>query len=266
MTSSQGSGQMREGAATRVATRRTALVVWYVILAGVLGLTGVAAIFGPGIWPRVSDAGAVVAWVVFAMALACLLVSRLLPSRIKQPGAPVENIAVARSLVATALNGSIALFAPLAWMVSGKMIALVALAISLGGLLLVVPSQRRWQKLSRAIDVTLGQQLAGAADVSQPPPRLSRNVVALLGLMGLGGAALLVLVGNMFWSEEVLRRPSSPVVRALLFLIMALMMTGFGVMRLVRASAGKRPRWQRAYGVLLLLVAGYMLVQFVRIV
>ncbi len=127
----------------RVATRRTALIIWCVISAGALGLTVVAAIFGPGIWPRVSDAGEIVAWVAFGMALAFLLVSRVLPSRIKPPRAPVENIAVARSVLATSLNGGIALLAPLAWMVSGKTIALVALAISLVGLLLALPSERR---------------------------------------------------------------------------------------------------------------------------
>ena len=35
--------------------------------------------------------------------------------------------------------------------VSGKLIVLVALAIFLLGLLLVMPSRQRWQKLSRAI-------------------------------------------------------------------------------------------------------------------
>lgn len=268
MTSNESPGQMREGAAARVASRRTALIIWYVILAGALGLTVVAAIFGPGIWPRVSDAGRVVAWAAFGMSLACLLVSRVLPSRMKSPGAPVENIAATRSVVATTLNGGIALFAPLAWMVSGKMIAIVALAISLLGLLLAFPSERRWQKLLRDV-VAAGGLLAGA-EVSTPHPPPSAKVrgllVGFLAVEGVLAAAALVVVGNLFWTEEVLRRPASPIFRALLLLIPAVMITGFAVLRFVGASAGKRPRWQRAYGVLLLVFAGYLLFQVVRMV
>lgn len=266
MTSNDSSGGMPEGAPTRVATRRTALVTWGVLLGGALGFTVVAAIFGPGIWPRVSDAGEILAWVVFAMALACLLASRVLPSRIKWPVAPVENIAVARSGVATALNGSVALFAPLAWMVSGKTIALVALAISLVGLLISLPSERRWQKLRRAVAAAGGQELVAGAEVSRPQRPLSRKVLGLaVGALALGAGAL-VLLGNIFWTEEVLRRPASPIVRGLLLLIVALMMTWIAIVRFVGASSSRRPRWQRAYGVLLLLFAGYLLLHFVRIV
>jgi hypothetical protein len=269
MTPNESSGRMPGAAATRVATRRTVLIIWCVIVAGALSLTVVAAIFSPGIWPRVSDAGEVVAWVAFGMALAWLLVSRVLPSRIKPPGVPVENIAVARSLVATALNGGIALFAPLAWMVSGKMIAIVALAISLFGLLLALPSERRWQKLCRAVVAARGQDLVVGAEVSTPQPPLSRKMLGLLVGISAMAAAALVLVGNMFWTEEVLRKTASPVVRALLFLILALMMIGCALMEFVRASASSRRRWQRVYGVLLLVLAvfaGYFSVQFVRMV
>lgn len=107
--------------------------------------------------------------------------------------------------------------------------------------------------------------MAGA-EVSAPQSPLSRKVLGLLvGLLALG-AGLLVLVGTIFWSEEVLRRPASPIVRGLLLLILALMMTGLAILSFVRASSSKRPRWQRAHGVLLLVLAGYLLVQFVRIV
>lgn len=240
------------------------MIFWYVLMAGALGLTVVAAIFGPGIWSRVSGRGNPAAWVIFAMTPACLLASRVLPSRLTPPAATVESIAVLRSVVATALNGSVALLAPLAWMVSGNVIALVALAISVIGLLLVMPSQQRWQRLTRALETTSGREPAAAADVSRPTPPLSRRLIALLALFGLATAALLVLSGIFFWSEDLLRRPSSPIVRALLFLMLALMMPGFAVMRFLNASASRRPRWQRAYGVLLLVLACYLLVQLVR--
>lgn len=265
--SRERSKSIHEGTTTRGATRRTALIIWYVILAGALGLAVVSAIFGPGIWPRVSDAGkGFVAWFAFGMSLACLLVSGVLPSRIKSPGAPVENIVVARSVVATSFNGSIALFAPLAWMVSGKLIAIVALAISLVGLLLALPSERRFQKLRRAVVTAGGQELVAGAEFSIPQPPLSRRVLALFGGLSTLAAGALVLVGYIFWSEEVLRKPASPIVRGLPLLIVALMATGFATLRFVRASFSRRPAWQRAYGVLLLVIAGYLLVQFVRIV
>ncbi len=105
--------------------------------------------------------------------------------------------------------------------------------------------------------------MAGA-EVSTPQPPLSRKVLGLLvGLLALGAGAL-VLVGNIFWSEEVLRRPASPIVQGLLFLILALMMTGFAIVSFVRAATSRRPHWQRAHGVLLLVFAAYALVQFVR--
>ncbi len=253
-----------------MATRRTALTCWCVLTAGSVVLTVVAATFGPGIWPRVSDAGKVVAWVVFGMALAGLLLSKVVASRLKAvPGATPESFAVGQSVIASALNGSMALCAPLAWMVSGKIIALLGLAISLVGLLLAFPSERRWQKLRRAVVVTNGQELVAGANLWTSQP-LSRKVLGfgLLGLVVAGTGALLLLMGNKFWTEEVLRRPSSPIVRALLLLILSLMMIGFAVVDFMGALAGNRPRRQRvlllAYGVLLLVLAGYLLVQGLR--
>ncbi len=254
------------GATTRTATRRTSLAIWYVFVAGALGLTVVAAIFDPGAWSRVRDDDrGVIAWVAFAMAPVCVLASMVVPRRIKPPGATVENIAVARTIVTTALNGSVALFAPLAWMVSGNAIALVALGISFVGLLLVMPSQRRWAKLSHAIGVTLGQDPAAADDASRPLPPLSRRAAVVgLGLFGLGSLGLLVLFGLIFWTVGVRGRLFAPFLRALVLLGLALAMTGSGVLRLAGTFATRRPRQQRAYGVLLLIFACYLLVEFVR--
>ena len=140
------------------------------------------------------------------------------------------------------------------------MVALIALAMSLAGLALAFPSEQRWQKLCRTIVAAFGHELVASANAA-PPPAHSRKVMALLGLMGLGAVTLVVLIGNFFWTEEVLRRPARPVVRALLLVLLALMMTGFAMLRFARASASRRPLWQRAYGVLLLVFAGYLLLQ-----
>lgn len=263
MTSTERSGI--GGGGTRTATRRTVLIIWCVLMGGALGLTVVAAVAGPGIWSRVGDRGSPAAWVVFVMALACLLASRVLPSRVTPLEGTVESIAVARSTVAVALSGGVALLAPLAWMVSGNPIALAALAISIVGLLLAMPTRRRWQKLTHTLEATSGRKLGTAADVSGTPPRLSRNVIALLALIGLAAAATPVLSGIFFWNEELLRRPSSPTIRALLFLMLASMLSGFGILRFLGASASRHPRWQRAHGVLLLALASYLLLQLVRV-
>jgi hypothetical protein len=248
-----------------MATRRTALTIWYVFVGGVLVLTVVGTAVGPRIWSRVSDARNVVPWVVFGMALGCLVASKILPSRIKPvPGATPDSIAVGRSVVATALNGAIALQAPLAWMISGKVLALVALAISLVGLLLAFPSERRWQKLCQAVVASGGHELVAGGDVQTPEP-WSRKLTALflgnLALSGAGGAAVLILMGNVFWTTQGFRRPASPIIGALISSILALMMTGFAVVRFKMASAGMRPRRHRVHGVLLLVFAGYLLVQ-----
>ncbi len=264
MASTKTSEELR-GGVTRTATRRTVLIIWCVLIGGALGLTVVAAVAGPGIWSRVGDRGNPAAWVIFVMALACLLASRLLPRRVTPPAGTGESIAVARSTIAAALNGGVALLAPLAWMVSGNPIALAALAISIVGLLLAMPSEPRWQKLTRALEATSGRELGAAGDISGPPPRSSRKLIALLAVIGPAAAATLVLSAIFFWNEELLRRPSSPVVRALLFLMLALQLTGFAIVRFLGASASRHPRWQRANGVLLLVLASFLLLQLVRV-
>lgn len=234
-------------------------------MGGALVLTVVGTAVGPRIWSRMSDAGNVVAWVVFGMALACLLASRIVPTRIKPvPGATPDSIALGRSLVASALNGAIALQAPLAWMISGKVIALVALAISLFGLLLSLPTERRWEELRRAAVVTGGHELfAGATLLTRWGPSSGKSL-AYVALLCLGALAGLALGGYIFWTEEVLRKPSSPIAWALVALLLATMMTAFAVEKFIMAAASRRPRWQRAHGVLLLLFAVYLLVQAIR--
>ena len=258
------SGHMQVG---RSAIRRTALVVWCALVAIALVLTVVAAVVGPDIWWRTSDAGEIYAWVVFGLAPVCLLISRVLPGRMKVAPATAEGIAVGRSLVANSLNGSIAMQAPLAWMISGKPIALGALAISLLGLLLGLPSERRWQKLCRDIVAQRGADLLagdGAGPAAVTPGPMSKHALASLWLMGVGASSSLLLMGYAFWVQAVLDRRPGPIVGALLLLIQALMMGGFAIVRFARASTSRRPGWQRAQGVLLLLLSAVLLVMLAQ--
>jgi hypothetical protein len=215
---------------------------------------------GPGIWPRGRDAGVVLAWILLALAPLFLVLSKMLPGRVRGlPGASGEAVAFTRTILAVALNGSVALYAALAWTVGGSIIAIIALAISLVGMLLTLPSEGRWD---RNVDGVArgGEEPAGGAVAPAPPPPVSRRVLAAVLLLSLLGAAALVLGGHVFWTTEVLREPGSPLARLLLSSILASMMAAFAVMRLKRAVASRRPRLQRAYGVLLLVFAGYLLV------
>jgi hypothetical protein len=128
--------------------RRTALIIWCALFAGVVAFAVVATVAGPNFWQQGGEIADVLAGVAVAMALVCLPVSRLLPSRVKaMPGAQPEALALARTIIATALNEGAGLFAGVAWMLGGRMLALVALAISMAGLLLAFPSAARWQRL-----------------------------------------------------------------------------------------------------------------------
>lgn len=237
--------------------RRIALIVWTVLLGSALALAAVAVAFGPGIWSRRRDAGDFLAWVTLAMATVCLLLSRVLPGRVRAtPGATTDGITLARSVLATALNGTMALYASLAWLVGGQAIAVVALGISGVGLLLAMPSEARWQVLMAAAPTPA--QDGGA---TKPQPPVSRKSLALLGTVSGLGVAAMALVGHTFWTEEIARRPASPISRVLLLLTLALMMAGLAVMKLVGASADKRPRRRQMNAILLLLFAGYLRVQ-----
>jgi hypothetical protein len=201
---------------------------------------------------------------VLGAALACFVASIVLPGRIPPThGATAETLAVARSVLALALNAAVALQAPLAWMVSGNAAALVALAIAFVGLLVVAPSRRRWDERCRAIEAAFAGKLAAA---SPPPSALPRNVlVSVVSLVALAAVAL-ALAGHEFWATEVLHRPVTPMARLLMYVDLAAMLAAVAAMRFAGAATRRHPRWQRACGVLLLVCAGYLVVRAMRIV
>ncbi len=128
--------------------RRTALIIWGALSAGVVIFALVATAVGPRFWPQGQEIGDVLASLALGMALVMLPVSRVVPSQIKPtPGATPNALAISRTIVSSALNEGAGLFAGIAWMLGGRMLALVALAISLAGLLLAFPSAARWQRL-----------------------------------------------------------------------------------------------------------------------
>ena len=71
--------------------RRTALIIWGALFAGVVIFAVVATVVGPNFWPQGGQIADLLAWVALGMALVMLPVSRVVPSRIKAtPGAPPE--------------------------------------------------------------------------------------------------------------------------------------------------------------------------------
>jgi len=141
-------GAVPGGQQNPVVTRRTALIIWSALFAGVVIFAAVATAVGPTFWRQNGEIADVLAWFALGVAPVWLVVSRLLPSRVKAaPGATPDSLALARTIVASALNEGGALFASVAWMLGGRVLALVALAISLGGLLIAFPSAARWQRL-----------------------------------------------------------------------------------------------------------------------
>lgn len=130
-------------------TRRTALTIWSALFAGVVIFTTVATVLGPSFWRQSSNEGAeLLTWVALGMALVGLLASRVIPNLGKPAqGVPPDAVGVTRTIVASALNQGSALLAIVVWMLGGRMLALVALAISVVGLLLAFPSAARWPNL-----------------------------------------------------------------------------------------------------------------------
>jgi uncharacterized membrane protein YdcZ (DUF606 family) len=92
-------------------------------------------------------------------------------------------------------------------------------------------------------------------------PAVSRKLVAATLATLVLSAAALGLLGAMFWTEEVLRRPPNPIIRGWLCAVLGVMMTGAAAFRyFVVTTRSRRPRWQRAYAILLLLWAASLFV------
>lgn len=132
-------------------TRRVALTIWWTLLASVVAFAVVATVVGPGMRRRDGELPEILSWVVLGMALVTFVASRIVPGRVRPlPGATPDAVAVQRAVVAASLNEGSALLAIAVWMASGQVLALVALAIPLAGLLFAFPSEARWRTLCAA--------------------------------------------------------------------------------------------------------------------
>lgn len=129
-------------------TRRTALIIWSALVAGVATFGIVGTVVGPGV-RRNGAAPELLVWVSLGLTAVTFVLSRVLPGKLQMvPGATPDAMAVSRTIVASALNEGAALFAIIVWMIGGYVVVLIPLAISVVGLLLAFPSETRWQALT----------------------------------------------------------------------------------------------------------------------
>lgn len=133
---------------TGLGVRRTAYIIWGALFLGVLMFAAIAAFVGPGLRRGGSHGPYVLADVALAVAVVCLLASRLVPPRMKPPsGADPEAFALSRNIVAQALGEGAGLLGIIAWMLTGRELAFVAVAIAIAGMLACFPGDARWRTL-----------------------------------------------------------------------------------------------------------------------
>lgn len=136
------------GRPVQAPTRRIALIIWSALFASVAAFAVLATVLRPGFRQQNGEAPELLVWVALGMALVTFLMSRILPGRIKTAAvATADGIAVSRTIIAASLNEGSALFAVIVWMLGGRPLSLVPLAVSVAGLLLAFPSEARWRKL-----------------------------------------------------------------------------------------------------------------------
>lgn len=128
--------------------RYVAYVIWGSLLMGVLLTAGAAAYFGPGIraeqWTPFPDAFPVSAALVNVVLLAG---SRFIPRALKP-----ESPTLTKNIVATAVCEAGALYAAVAWMLTGNRHAVAGLVMGLGGIAISYPNDSRWRALGGLVE------------------------------------------------------------------------------------------------------------------
>lgn len=123
--------------------RYLAYLLWGAMFGGVLIMAVVAALVGPGLraerWEPF-PAGFAISAALTNMVL--LPASRLIPRALKP-----ELPALTKNLIATALSEVGALYAAVAWMLTGGKHAIAGLIMGLAGMAICFPNDSRWRVL-----------------------------------------------------------------------------------------------------------------------
>jgi len=139
------------GAGNPAAPRRTAVVVWAAMVAGLVLLLGVAAALGPSMQAQTDpDLAETLVAVLGLVSAGSLIASRVVPRWVKAPAGQADQAALARNMIACALCDGGALFAVVVWMLTGSPLALALLLLPLAGLLSCWPGEARWAALGGA--------------------------------------------------------------------------------------------------------------------
>ncbi len=132
-------------------TRRAAVTIWTVMVVCDAAFMAVAVAVAPAFRELQNDRAQPLAWIALVVAVAWLIISRTLSRAVKpKPDSTPDSVGVTRTVIASAVNEGSALLAIVAWLVTGRPHAIVALVISLVGLLLAFPSASRWPSLCKS--------------------------------------------------------------------------------------------------------------------
>jgi hypothetical protein len=127
--------------------RFLAFMIWGAMLAGVLVLAAVAALLGPGI--RENQWEPFPAGFPLSAALTNMVLlpgSRLIPRALK-----AELPTLTKNVIATAIAEVGALYAAVAWMLTGSTHAVAGLIMGLSGIAICYPNDSRWRALGGTV-------------------------------------------------------------------------------------------------------------------
>ena len=157
--------------------RRTAVIIWGALVFGVAVFTGVALAVPAG-RPMGGEFAALLLLVALGMAVLSVGLSFWLPRRIRPAGAVAtpDQLALARTVIASALCEGPALFGLMGLMVTRDPSLLLPYALSLAALLAHFPGAARWERLGGgAGSGEKGPRPGGPATGAGPPRRMVRG-------------------------------------------------------------------------------------------
>ncbi|HSM91497.1 MAG TPA: hypothetical protein VLT47_01350 [Anaeromyxobacteraceae bacterium] len=128
--------------------RYLAYLLWGALFAGVVVLAGVAAYYGPG-WRAERDLSYPGAFPISAGLLNMVLLAavRLIPRALKP-----ETPTLTKNIVATAVGEAGALYAGVAWLLTGSPHAVAGLVLGLAGMAVCYPNDSRWRALGGRVE------------------------------------------------------------------------------------------------------------------
>ncbi len=156
--------------------RRTAVVIWGALLGGVAIFTGVALAVPAG-RPVGGELAALLLLVALGMAVLSVGLSFWLPRRIRPAGAVAtpDQLALTRTVIASALCEGPALFSLVGLMLARDASMLLPYLLSLGALLAHFPGAARWERLGAGAAGQQGPRPGGPATGAGSSGRMVRG-------------------------------------------------------------------------------------------